>query len=97
MNAAIIAGEILSLVKVASPHIRQQWAWASVCNLIKMTSVRPEAFPISLQALDWVVHEAMTPLNYVLAMEATVWFVERAALEHPDHKVGDSGWSGFRV
>eukprot|EP00877_Chromochloris_zofingiensis_P013112 jgi/Chrzof1/8054/UNPLg00099.t1 len=86
MNAAIIAGEILSLVKVASPHIRQQWAWASVCNLIKMTSVRPEAFPISLQALDWVVHEAMTPLNYVLAMEATVWFVERAALEHPDHK-----------
>jgi len=35
--------------QAASPHIKAQWAWASVCNLIKMTSVKREAFPISLE------------------------------------------------
>lgn len=38
---------LLLLLQVASPHIKAQWAWASACNLIKMTSVRPEAFPVS--------------------------------------------------
>lgn len=36
-----------AVMQVASPHIKAQWAWASACNLIKMTSVRPEAFPVS--------------------------------------------------
>jgi hypothetical protein len=45
-----------------------------------------------------VVREALTPLNYVLAVEAAVWFVERAAAEHPAMKVcvlrggGGDGW-----
>lgn len=47
LNAEVIAAEMLALVQVASPHIKAQWAWASACNLIKMTSVRPEAFPVS--------------------------------------------------
>jgi hypothetical protein len=38
--------------QVASPHIKAQWAWASACNLIKMTSVRPEAFPVSCHWLE---------------------------------------------
>jgi hypothetical protein len=172
--------------KAASPYIKAQWAWASVCNLTKMTSVKREAFPISfevrpptppgvvastraaacaadgvrcaraggapplpgasrrprparrfdpwtrtrrwsvscarrwplaarppplaaaqpptppphpppLQALAWIVREALTPLNFVLAVEAAVWFVERAAAEHPDLKVGRGpprqGWA----
>ncbi|WIA18254.1 hypothetical protein OEZ85_009722 [Tetradesmus obliquus] len=82
LNAEVIAAEMLALVQVASPHIKAQWAWASACNLIKMTSVRPEAFPVSLEALRWVVMHSLTPLNYVLALEASVWFIERAALEH---------------
>ena len=49
-NAEAVASELLALVQAASPHIRAQWAWAGVCNLIKMTSVKREAFPISLQA-----------------------------------------------
>ena len=39
------------------------------------------------QALSWVVQEALTPLNFVLAADAAVWFVERAAAEHPAVKV----------
>ena len=50
LNAEVIAVEMLSLVQVAAPHIKAQWAWASACNLIKMTSVRPEAFPVSAAA-----------------------------------------------
>lgn len=88
VNAEVIAAEMLALVQNASPHIKAQWAWASACNLIKMTSVRPEAFPVSLEALRWVVSHNLTPLNYVLALEASVWFIERAALEHPKSKVG---------
>ncbi|KAF8061912.1 hypothetical protein HT031_004172 [Scenedesmus sp. PABB004] len=86
LNAEVIAAEMLALVQVASPHVKAQWAWASACNLIKMTSVRPEAFPVSLEALRWVVVHSLTPLNYVLALEASVWFIERAALEHPKLK-----------
>lgn len=36
--------------QAASPHIRAQWAWASVLNLTKMTSVKREAFPVSYEA-----------------------------------------------
>jgi hypothetical protein len=43
---------------------------------------------VSLEALRWVVLHSLTPLNYVLALEASVWFIERAALEHPKLKVG---------
>jgi hypothetical protein len=42
---------------------------------------------VSLEALRWVVLHSLTPLNYVLALEASVWFIERAALEHPKLKV----------
>jgi hypothetical protein len=42
---------------------------------------------VSLEALHWVVLHSLTPLNYVLALEASVWFIERAALEHPKLKV----------
>jgi hypothetical protein len=41
---------------------------------------------VSLEALRWVVLHSLTPLNYVLALEASVWFIERAALEHPKLK-----------
>eukprot|EP00775_Hariotina_reticulata_P002968 gene2968-3253_t len=86
LNAEVIAVEMLALVQVAAPHIKAQWAWASACNLIKMTSVRPEAFPVSLEALWLLVAHSLTPLNYVLALEATVWFIERSAMEHPKQK-----------
>lgn len=43
---------------------------------------------VSLEALWWVVVHNLTPLNYVLALEASIWFIERAAMEHPKHKVG---------
>jgi hypothetical protein len=36
-----------------------------------------------------VVNECLTPLNFLLAMEACGWFVERAALEHTERK-GDA-------
>jgi hypothetical protein len=41
---------------------------------------------VSLEALWWVVAHSLTPLNYVLALEATVWFIERSAMEHPKQK-----------
>jgi hypothetical protein len=47
-----------AVAQVASPHIKAQWAWASACNLIKMTSVRPEAFPVSALA-DACVHHVL--------------------------------------
>jgi hypothetical protein len=34
-----------------------------------------------------VVLHNLTPLNYVLALEASIWFIERAAMEHPKDKV----------
>ena len=97
-NAELIAAEMLTLVKVGSPHIKTPWGWASACNLLKMTSFRPEAFPIGLEALTWMVHEALTPLNYVHAIEAAVWFVERSTLEHPNQKVsvGYKIWGYWR-
>jgi hypothetical protein len=157
-NAEKIAAEMLALVKGCALHIQHQWAWAGVCNLLKMTAIRwgawpaccrmllpccchpcctvigiaaaicpappvcppphlhtrtrtrthtgtrtrtharthvahvahlprrPEAFPTSFEALQWVVNECLTPLNYLLAMEACGWFVERAALEHTERK-----------
>jgi hypothetical protein len=42
---------------------------------------------VSLEALWWVVLHNLTPLNYVLALEASIWFIERAAMEHPKQKV----------
>lgn len=39
-------------LQVAAPQIKAQWAWASACNLIKMTSVRPEAFPVSQRSKE---------------------------------------------
>lgn len=48
-SAEDIASEVLALVCAAAPHIRAQWAWAGALNLLKMTSVKREAFPISLE------------------------------------------------
>lgn len=48
-SAEDIASEVLALVRAAAPHIRAQWAWAGALNLLKMTSVKREAFPISLE------------------------------------------------
>ncbi len=39
-NAEKIAAEMLALVKGCAPHIQHQWAWAGVCNLLKMTAIR---------------------------------------------------------
>lgn len=39
-NAEKIASEMLALVKGCAPHIQHQWAWAGVCNLLKMTAIR---------------------------------------------------------
>jgi hypothetical protein len=90
-----IAGELLVLVKVGAPHVRTSWGWLSVCNLLKMTSIKPEALPSALEALGWLVAEGLGPLNYVHALEAGVWLVERAAETSPALKVRRAGRERF--
>jgi hypothetical protein len=69
------------------PHVVRASAhpWSVVSKLILLLC------QVSLEALRWVVLHSLTPLNYVLALEASVWFIERAALEHPKLKVGAAG------
>lgn len=80
-NAERIAAEMLALVKVAAPHIVQQWAWTSVCNVLKMTAIKPEAYATAFEALSWCVKESLNPLNFILCLEACCWFASRS-VEH---------------
>jgi hypothetical protein len=52
-NAEKIAAEMLALVKGCAPHIQHQWAWAGVCNLLKMTAIRWVGLPVA--AALWMV------------------------------------------
>ncbi|KIY92709.1 hypothetical protein MNEG_15254 [Monoraphidium neglectum] len=75
------------------PGLAPEVAWdnaeaiaAEMLALVQAASPHIKAQWAWASALSWVVREALTPLNYVLAVEAAVWFVERAAAEHPAMK-----------
>ncbi|KAK9828895.1 hypothetical protein WJX72_002652 [[Myrmecia] bisecta] len=83
--ATRVATEVLSLVKVSAPFIKSVRGWRTICKLITMTSLHPEAAGTAFEALVLVTRDAslLTPLSFMPCLETAVTFLERHS-QDPD-------------
>ncbi|KAK9841755.1 hypothetical protein WJX81_000904 [Elliptochloris bilobata] len=75
-----LATETLALVSGSAAYIRTLHGWSTVCKLISMTSMHPDAFAIALDALAVIARPpALAPPSFLPCLEAVVAVAERNA------------------
>ena len=75
-----IALQVLALVSGSAGFIRSVHGWKTVCALIAVTSLHPEAAAVSMKALAAVARpSALSPVAFTPVLEAVVSCVERNA------------------
>ncbi|KAL3131638.1 hypothetical protein ABBQ38_007935 [Trebouxia sp. C0009 RCD-2024] len=76
-----IAAELLKLVKSSAAYIRSARGWKTVCALINMTALHPEASQTSFEAFALVCKDdkLMTAANFAPLLETALVFVDRHA------------------
>ncbi|KAL0041048.1 hypothetical protein WJX77_003321 [Trebouxia sp. C0004] len=76
-----IATELLKLVKSSAAYIRSARGWKTVCALINMTALHPEASQTSFEAFALVCKDdkLLTPANFAPLLETALVFVDRHA------------------
>ncbi len=75
--------QVLSLVAGNAGFIRSVHGWKTVCALIVVTSLHPDAAPVSLNALAAVARpSALSAIAFTPVLEAVVSSVERNAKVH---------------
>lgn len=74
-----IALELLALLKSSAPYVRSEADWRTVCAIIKLTSVRPEAAPLAYESLSVVCSNprALLGESYVPLLETCLQYLER--------------------
>ena len=74
-----IAAELLSLVRTSASYIKEEEQWKTVCSLIKLTSVRPEAAPLAFECLSKCCRDssALSAASYMPLLETCLGFIER--------------------
>ena len=74
-----ITKEVTRLVKANASHIKSQLGWRTITSLLSITARHPEASEVGFEALVFVMSEGgahLSPVNYVLFLEAARQFVE---------------------
>jgi len=72
--------QVLALVAGSASFIRSVHGWKTVCALIAVTSLHPEAAPVSMNALASVARpSALSPVAFTPVLEAVVSCIERNA------------------
>ena len=72
--------QVLALVSGSAGFIRSVHGWKTVCALIAVTSLHPEAATVSMKALAAVARpSALSPVAFTPVLEAVVSCVERNA------------------
>jgi hypothetical protein len=75
--------QVLALVAGSAGFIRLVHGWKTVCALIAVTSLHPEAAPVSLNALAAVARPSvLSSVAFTPVLEAVVSCVERNAKVH---------------
>ena len=75
--------QVLALVAGSAGFIRSVHGWKTVCALIAVTSLHPEAAPVSMNALVAVARpSALSAVAFTPVLEAVVSCVERNAKVH---------------
>ncbi|PRW57821.1 ARF guanine-nucleotide exchange factor GNOM-like [Chlorella sorokiniana] len=74
-----IAAELLALLRSSAPYVRSEADWRTVCAIIKLTSVRPEAAPLAYECLSVVCSSprALSGEAYLPLLETCLQFIER--------------------
>ena len=74
------AAQVTALVAGSAGFIRSVHGWKTVCALIAVTSLHPEAAAVSMKALAAVARPpALSPVAFTPVLEAVVSCVERNA------------------
>lgn len=74
------AAQVMALVAGSAGFIRSVHGWKTVCALIAVTSLHPEAAAVSMKALAAVARPpALSPVAFTPVLEAVVSCVERNA------------------
>lgn len=72
--------QVLTLVAGAGPHIRSAPGWRTVCALLSVTALHPDAAPTAAAALAAAARPpALCAASYAPVLDAIVAFVERCA------------------
>ena len=72
--------QVLALVAGSAGFIRSVHGWKTICALIAVTSLHPEAAAVSMNALASVARpSALSPVAFTPVLEAVVSCVERNA------------------
>ncbi|KAL4436787.1 hypothetical protein ABPG75_003926 [Micractinium tetrahymenae] len=74
-----IALELLALLKSSAPYVRSEADWRTVCAIIKLTSVRPEAASLAYESLSVVCSNprALSGDSYMPLLETCLQYLER--------------------
>ena len=76
----VVVLQVLALVSGSAGFIRSVHGWKTVCALIAVTSLHPEAAGVSMKALASVARpSALSPVAFTPVLEAVVSCVERNA------------------
>ncbi|KAI3425868.1 hypothetical protein D9Q98_007841 [Chlorella vulgaris] len=77
--AETIAIEMLALLKSSAPYVRSESDWRTVCAILKLVSVRPEAAPLAYDCLSVACNnsQALSADSYMPLLEACLQFLER--------------------
>ena len=75
--------QVLALVAGSAGSIRSVHGWKTVCALIAVTSLHPEAAPVSMNALASVARAStLSAVAFTPVLEAVVSCIERNAKVH---------------
>ncbi|KFM23960.1 ARF guanine-nucleotide exchange factor GNOM [Auxenochlorella protothecoides] len=77
---------LAALLRSSARYIRSEADWKTVCALVRLTSLRPEAAPAAFEALSVAVHDprALSTRSFPPLLETCLHFVERYRAPSPD-------------
>ena len=79
--AAPLSTELLKMVKASAAHIKSARGWKTVCALINMTALHPEASQASFEAFSLVCKDdkLLSDSNFAPCLETALVFLDRHA------------------
>ena len=89
--AAPLSAELLKMVKASAAYIRSARGWKTVCALINMTALHPEASQASFEAFSLVCKDEklLSGSNFAPCLETALVFLDR----HAKVSLGFLSWS----
>lgn len=78
-HCSIPPPQLLALLKSSAPYVRSEADWRTVCALLRLTSVRPEASALAYESLSVAIGTpgTLTGASYLPLLEACLQYLQQ--------------------